>query len=114
MFLTNPSLEKHQNKVIEIVKESFNENKDLLKNNKLLQSLSTDNENSLVNLLLIPYVNKSVQREDYKVFSICTVEWENKKQRIGIGIFGMVLIAPQFKDNLNLVFNQLDNKTIAE
>ena len=101
MYFTNPSPEKHREAIFSVLAEVLKDKKQALekdgfKMKNLLQNLNDESMTEMVK----PFVEQAVKVEDYKVFSISKIDLGTNVYPVGIGVFGMVFIAPQMKSKI--------------
>lgn len=92
-ILTNPSTTEHK----EAVKLRFNKN--------VLQSVSHNDSNGFEQLgrllgtsIAGNFIENSVSRDNYLVFSITVLTWDGKSKNVGYGLFGNVFISKNVND----------------
>lgn len=106
---TNPSPTKHRKAVKEklehyITQYAERNAKEAAQNEweKLGRSLGA----SLGLTLIDPLVHQVVQRENYFLFSLTTVDWDGKSNIIGIGLFGKVFLSPKIDKTLQKMMEE--------
>lgn len=101
MYLSNPSPEKHREAIFGVLAEVLKDKKQALekdgfKMKNLLQNLNDESMTEMVK----PFVEQAVTVDDYQVFSISKIDLGTNVYPVGIGVFGMVFIAPQVKSKI--------------
>lgn len=106
--ITNPSIEEHKQAVKSEV-------------NKLVQNTVTKSKSDMESLgillgssLAVKFVENSVSRDNYILFSVTKFSWESESRNIGYGVFGNVFISEKVKESFNNKSNNDYNSTYDE
>ncbi|MFD2598490.1 hypothetical protein ACFSQ3_05945 [Sphingobacterium corticis] len=101
-FLTNPSRERHEEilraKAEELLTAQLNyEQKDAVELGMMLFGNRVINE----------FIENNVKIDNYYLFTITRIRWENQEHTIGGGAFGMVWLSPKIDEEANKIIQTL-------
>ena len=97
-FATNPSSAQHKLILKDKMRELLNTEIEKLKpeNESKFSQLGITFGAALGGLIVDKFIDQSVRVDDYYLFSITHVYYEGKKNPVGVGIFGKVILHPDF------------------
>ena len=99
-FSTNPPVEKHRaevkNKFGTILQKSIAKNIDKNGGDKQGLSIGSTFSSMFGSIILNPLIDSYISDDNYLLFSVTRLKWNEKSNVIGIGVFGKVYIT----DNL--------------
>lgn len=100
-FATNPSLAEHKLILKDKMRELLNAEMDKIKveNDNEFSQLGVTFGAALGGMIVDKFIDQSVRVDDYYLFSITNVYYEGKKNPVGLGIFGKVILYPDI-DNV--------------
>jgi hypothetical protein len=95
-FATNPSSAEHKLILKDKMRELLNTEMDKLKseNDNEFSQLGVTFGAALGGMIVDKFIDESVRVDDYYLFSITNVYYEGKKNPVGLGIFGKVILHP--------------------
>lgn len=98
-FATNPSAAEHKLILKDKMRELLNTEMDKLKseNNNEFSQLGATFGAALGGMIVDKFIDQSVRVDDYYLFSITQVYYEGKKNPVGMGIFGKVILHPDIE-----------------
>lgn len=101
-FLTNPSRERHEEilraKAEELLTAQLNyKQKDAVELGMMLFGNRVINE----------FIENNVKIDNYYLFTITRIRWENQEHAIGGGAFGMVWLSPKIDEEANKIIQTL-------
>lgn len=113
-FFTNPTPSEHKAAVKEVLnehlKKSINSNfPDLSEDQNAASDMGMMLGGALVEML----VENMVASEDYFLFSVTQITWNNNTRTVGIGLFGHVMISDELEEHLNTI-SKGEEKAISE
>ena len=95
-FTTNPSAAEHKLILKDKMRELLNTEMDKLKseNDNEFSQLGVTFGAALGGMIVDKFIDQNVRVDDYYLFSITNVYYEGKKNPVGMGIFGKVILHP--------------------
>lgn len=95
-FATNPSSAEHKLILKDKMRELLNTEMDKLKseNDNEFSQLGVTFGAALGGMIVDKFIDESVRVDDYYLFSITNIYYEGKKNPVGLGIFGKVILHP--------------------
>jgi hypothetical protein len=95
-FATNPSAAEHKLILKDKMRELLNTEMDKLKseNDNEFSQLGVTFGAALGGMIVDKFIDQNVRVDDYYLFSITNVYYEGKKNPVGMGIFGKVILHP--------------------
>lgn len=105
-FATNPSSVEHKLILKDKMRELLNAEMDKIKvgNDNEFSQLGVTFGAALGGMIVDKFIDQSVKVDDYYLFSITNVYYEGKKNPVGLGIFGKVILHPDID---NVIKNDL-------
>jgi len=97
-FATNPSSAQHKLILKDKMRELLNTEMEKLKpeNESEFSQLGITFGAALGGMIVDKFIDQSVRVDDYYLFSITNVYYEGKKNPVGMGVFGKVILHPDF------------------